>query len=650
MSLPISPDAAIFDIPTIGAAVVSPDGTKIAWTRTQVSRETRKSGTQIWISGADGSGARQLTHVGTANTEPTWSPDGATLAFVTQRDGDKPFAIALLPFAGGEATLLVTSAKPLSGLALSPDGSHIAFTKPVDPENPDETPRDPKAPAPVRVVKRIDYKQDGIGFVNDVRAQLFVANVATGETRQLTSAARDHAKPSWSPDGAQIAVTMPILNGMRDQLGIVDVASGEIAVHGDETGTIGLLSWSPDGTRIVFGGQQFGSPHPDFTFFNVADGSFRKLIDNPTFTVDGSLFSSSWPVWLDEGTILVHGIDKGRSGLWTVDASSGEATALGSWDSVHAGLSVDDAHTMVVQTVTDLTGLLGTVTIDLKTGERTVIRDEGNEVFAETPPAQWEQVRIERAGFPVEGWLLKPADFDPRKRYPIVLSIHGGPHGFYSFIWNNHAEMLATNGFFVLISNPRGSSTYGRDFAEAVHNDWGGEDWKDLQELLDHVIAGNPAIDGERSGAVGYSYGGYMTSWALGHTDRFKAIVCGAPCFDLESFFGTSDIGHLFTPSQNGGTPWEKREELAAQSPSTFIHNAVTPTLIVHGEADERCPIGQGEQLFISLKTLGVETEFARYPGGFHGFVTNGEPTHRLDYYERSLGWFKRFLGDPVEA
>ncbi|MGN6483366.1 MAG: S9 family peptidase, partial [Thermomicrobiales bacterium] len=578
-SATITPDRVVYDLPSLSYPRISPDGTRIAFVRSQVNRVTGKPESNVWLIDTDGNNRRRLTHTGTRNGDPTWSPDGSKLAFTSVRDGDKPNCIVVLGFDGGEPEIVSRHAVPVSGLAWSPDGKQIAYNAPVDPANPDETPRDPKAPAPVRVVKRIDYKQDGVGFVNDVRAQLFVANVATGETRQLTSSARDHAKPSWSPDGAQIAVTLPILNGMRDQLGIVDVASGEIAVHGDETGTIGLLSWSPDGTRIVFAGHQFGSPHPDFTIFTVADGSFRKVIDNPTFTVDGSLFSSSWPVWLSDGTILVHGIDKGRSGLWTVDASSGEAAALGSWDSVHAGLSVDDAQPTVVQTVTDLTGLLGIVTIDLKTGERTVIRDEGETVFAETPPAPWEQVRIERAGFPVEGWLLKPVDFDPRKRYPIVLSIHGGPHGFYSFIWNNHAEMLATNGFFVLISNPRGSSTYGRDFAEAVHNDWGGEDWKDLQELLDHVIAGNPAIDGGRSGAVGYSYGGYMTSWALGHTDRFKAIVCGAPCFDLESFFGTSDIGHLFTPSQNGGTPWEKREQLAAQSPSTFIHNAVTPTL-----------------------------------------------------------------------
>jgi len=200
----------------------------------------------------------------------------------------------------------------------------------------------------------------------------------------------------------------------------------------------------------------------------------------------------------------------------------------------------------------------------------------------------------------------------------------------------------------VLVLNPRGSTGYGRDFALAVRGDWGGEDWLDLQALLDDVVA-RPYVDAERTGITGYSYGGYMTSWAIGHTDRFKAAIVGSPCFDLESFFGTSDIGYHFGVTQHETTPWDDPAKLAAQSPSTFIQNATTPTLIAHGEADERCPIGQGEQLFISLKKLGVETVFARYPGVFHLFLNpGGHPHLRLDYYERSLAWLKDHLGDPV--
>lgn len=259
MTLPIAPDVAIFDIPTLANAVIAPNGTRIAWTRTQVNRETKKAETQIWLANRDGSNVRQLTHVGTANGEPTWSPDSQSIAFTTRRDGDKPFAIAILPLEGGEARTLVQSGRAMSGLAFSPDGTQIAFTKAVDPENPDENPLDPKAPAAVRVVKRIDYKQDGIGYVNDVRTQLFLADATTGNARQLTNTLRDHVKPSWSPDGSTIAITLPILNGMRDQLGIIDVADGAITVHGDETGSLGLLTWTPDGERLIFAGQQFGT-------------------------------------------------------------------------------------------------------------------------------------------------------------------------------------------------------------------------------------------------------------------------------------------------------------------------------------------------------------------------------------------------------
>ncbi|MGB3329824.1 MAG: prolyl oligopeptidase family serine peptidase, partial [Thermomicrobiales bacterium] len=184
---------------------------------------------------------------------------------------------------------------------------------------------------------------------------------------------------------------------------------------------------------------------------------------------------------------------------------------------------------------------------------------------------------------------------------------------------------------------------YGKAFAEAVVGDWGNEDWHDLEAMLDLVLE-RPYADASRTGIIGYSYGGYMVGWVLGHTDRFTAAICGAPVFDGESFFGTADIGHEFY-QEMGLLPWDHADNrLRDRSPSDHIHNATTPTLVVHGEADDRCPIGQGEQLFMSLLKLGVETEFVRYPGGSHLFINSGEPTHRVDYNTRTLAWFDRFL------
>jgi len=660
MSIPISPEHAVNDLPKLGGARISPDGERIIYVRTQVNIETGKDESQIWICGADGTDRRRLTWTGTSNSGPIWSPDGTAIAYVSRRDGDHPNAICVLGFSGGEARIMSQHGASPSDLAWSPDGSTIAYTVAVDPENPNETRRDSKAPAPVRVVRRIDYKQDGYGYLNDVRTQVFVVDVVSGERRQLTSELIDHLQPIWSPEGKRLAVTLPHKNGVRARLGVIDVETGDLEAGGFENGDMGNFAWSPDGASILFDGNETGLPNNVLFMYDVAHKRVRKLADELEFLPDSGSGESATPVWLDETTALVHGFDRGASGLWTIDTSSSagsgagkvtdgnKTTRIGRWEALHAGLSVSADGKRIVQTMTDLNGTVGLITIVRATGEKTLLFNGAAAFFAESPAPQWEKVSIERAGFAIEGWLLKPADFDESKRYPLVLDVHGGPHGSYGYGIRVFETTLATNGLLVLLVNPRGSSTYGHDFAVAVMSDWGGEDWKDLEAILDHVIA-RPYVDRERTGIYGYSYGGYMTSWVIGHTDRFKAAICGAPAFDLESFFGTSDIGHVFIPEEIGGTPWEARDALLAHSPSTFIHQATTPTLIVHGEADERCPIGQGEQMFISLKKIGCEVEFARYPGGYHGFVSKGEPAHRIDYFTRTIAWFKKYLGDPSD-
>jgi dipeptidyl aminopeptidase/acylaminoacyl peptidase len=230
--------------------------------------------------------------------------------------------------------------------------------------------------------------------------------------------------------------------------------------------------------------------------------------------------------------------------------------------------------------------------------------------------------------------VLDPVDLDPTDR--DRLAGRRDPH-----------HLPPMRSVVLVYSNPRGSSSYGRDFTMRVTEDWGGEDYKDLMAVMDKVCE-LPYVDAKRTGVAGYSYGGYMTSWIIGQTDRFQACVCGAPCFDLESMYGTSDISHTFGEQQWGGAPHVSKEWYAAHSPSTNAHRAVTPTLIVHGESDERCPIGQGEQMFVALKKANCEVEFARYPGGSHSFPRIGPAEHREDYLTRSLAWFKDHLGEPV--
>ena len=308
-----------------------------------------------------------------------------------------------------------------------------------------------------------------------------------------------------------------------------------------------------------------------------------------------------------------------------------------------AGFSVDEERKFVVQSRSTPTSTGEIVKIDIGTGDVTIVDAPNGENIWDGLFGPWERITIKRGGLDLDGWLLLPPDFDESVRYPLVLDIHGGPNSHHGPGFNAVQQALAGAGIAVLYTNPRGSTSYGRAFTTAVRTDWAGEDLLDQMAFLDEVCQ-RPYIDGERLGVYGYSYGGYMTSWIVGHSDRFKAAVIGAPVVDLVSFYGTADIGHTFAPLQISGTPWDNPNEYRKRSPLTDLHKARTPSLILHGEADDRVPIGQGEQCFMTLKLAGCKTEFVRYPGEAHAMLRTGLPAHRYDYLTRVVAWFERFL------
>lgn len=649
MAQPITPELVVYGLTMAGEPQVSPDGTQILYTLSAVDRETKKGSSQIWLCGIDGSNPRRLTWSGERNSGGVWSPDGRRIAFVSNRV-EKAGIFVLDLDRPGEAREITRHNQAISDLAWSPDGTRIAYTTTFDPENPDETPPDKDAPPKVRVTRRIDYKQDGRGYLNDVRFHTFVVDVETGERRRLSRELRDHLFPQWSPDGRFVSVRVPILNGMCSYLALLPVDGGEEIRIGPETGVISVWAWSPSGDRIIYAGDTEHSFQDDFFVYDIASGTTTRLthdLDVSPVGGEPGRGAPAQPVWLDDRRVLFHAIRAGASGLYTIDAETGAVETVVRWEATHAGMSVDRDRRYVVQGHTSFSEIGEIAVHDTQTNQTTVVTGYNTQVLTEHPPANWERFEIERAGYTIEAWLLTPPDFDPNKRYPVILDVHGGPQGFYGYTFTPWQQILATNGFLVVMSNPRGSGSYGREFAQAVLQDWGGEDFKDLMTVLDTVLE-RPYADRERTGIWGYSYGGYMTAWTIGQTDRFKAAVCGAPCFDLVSMYGTSDISHTFGELEWGGRPHEIPEKFAAQSPSTFAHRATTPTLIIHGEEDERCPIGQGEQMFIALLKAGCEVEFVRYPGGSHGMLRLGPPQHREDVFTRILNWFKHYLGEPA--
>ncbi len=418
--------------------------------------------------------------------------------------------------------------------------------------------------------------------------------------------------------------------------------------HRPRVGTVGQWVFTPDGTKILYAGDETQTWQTDYFLYDIGAGASRRLTDDlPMLLPDNGFPTISAPsqsVWLPDGRALIHATRAGGCGLYVLNIDTAEVGSIHIWQAVLGGLSVDDAGRYAVQTYTslDITGEV--VVTDLTTLTPTVITSYSAPTLSESPAARWERFDIERGGLTIEAWLHFSPDFDPAKKYPVVLNVHGGPNDHYGYGFNATQQALAGAGFLVVFSNPRGSSSYGRGFTQRGGSDWGGEDFLDLMGIVDPVLE-RPYADAERTGIFGYSYGGYMTAWTIGQTDRFAAAVCGAPCFDLESMWGTSDIGHLFGPMQWGGTPHRTPEWYAAHSPSNFAHRSVTPTLIVHGEADDRCPIGQSEQMFVALLDAGCEVEFARYPGGSHLFLRSGPPAHKVDYYTRVTGWFRDHLG-----
>lgn len=648
MPQPLTPDTLIYGFTLAGDPQISPDGAHILYSLSQINRDTKNANSNLWLCAFDGSNPRQLTQASGRNGSGRWSPDGAQIAFISDRV-KKSGIFLLSAHTSGEAREIAHHNAPIGDLAWSPDGSRLAYTVPFDPANPDETDPPEGATPRVRVTSRIDYKQDNRGYLGDTRLQVYVVDVATGERRRVTRDAVDYICPQWSPDGAWLAAQVPNRNTMHSQLELIEVATGETHLIGAEDGVVGTWAWSPTGDRILFAGDTWQSWQLDLFLYDVASGQTRRLTDDLQCAPDtgySNVIPPAQPVWLDDRHALFHAMRSGASGLYTVDTQTSAVEQVQRTQALNSGLNMDAARRYAVQAHSRLDAIGEISVFDRQSGETRIITSHSAPVLREHPAPTWERLEVRRGDFTTEAWLLKPPNFDPSRRYPVILDVHGGPNSYYGYGFNLLQQCLASHDFLVVFSNPRGSGSYGRHFTQQVTHDWGGEDYLDLMAVVDAVLE-RPYADAERTGIFGYSYGGFMTAWTIGHTQRFKAAVCGAPCFDLESFYGTSDIGHTFGALQFGGSPHAIREWYAAHSPSNFAHQTRTPTLIVHGEADERCPIGQSEQMFITLKQAGCEVEFARYPGGSHAMLRVGPPEHREDFLARIRDWFQTHLGGP---
>ena len=660
---------------------ISPDGSTVAYVQVTVNEKDNKYESSLYTVPSAGGAAPLRITAGTRDTAPRWSPDGKWIAFLRPNEKDTA-QLHLLPMSGGEARALTDVPRGASAAAWSPDGRTIAFTSTTTPDDlkkPDPS-ASPERKSDVKVVTRAVYRSNGNPTYVDPDRHAHIWTVPVGvtpakaEATQISSGEFDERAPQWSPDGAWIYFTSDRVaesyyNSGDADLYRVPAGGGAIAAVASIDGQIGAFALSPDGTRVAFAAALTGQPirsysEPDLWIADTAGGAApRNLTATYDFDVGGGIGGDqSAPrgdqprpiVWSADGTsLIVSTAERGSSNLVRVAIASGRIQPI------TAG-----AHDVVAYTATrDGNRIAATLSTQTNVGDIAVFTATAP---AQNPPlvthvnaalfddiAQSEPEEIWYPSFDgrkVQGWILKPPDFDPAKKYPMILEIHGGPHSAYGNVYTHEFQWMAAKGYVVLFTNPRGSTSYGQEFGNLIQYRYPGDDYKDLMAGVDAVVA-RGYVDAARLGVTGGSGGGLLTNWTITQTQRFKAAVSQRDIADWYGFWFTADFT-LFQPTWFRKAPWEDPEDFHARSPITYVANVTTPLMLILGDADYRTPPAEGgEQMFRALKYRKVPTVMVRFPRETHELSRSGEPWHRVERLQHIVGWMDKWLqGKPTST
>ena len=663
------------NLKSVGEPSISPDASKLAYTLSWIDQEQLQPRSQIIMRDLSDGKEHKFT-LGPNDINAKFSPSGNYLAFLrpTQTSHIQQTTtinqtgevsgntqshrqLWLIPTDGGEASQLSHVEGDIFSYSWSTDSESIAFSARVKKSriNLDSQPQ-------AIHITELDYRHDTLGLKGEWRFHIFSANVATMETLQLTDGDWDDTSPVWSPDGSSIAFISSRLENRRLRSGteayVISSQGGEPQLWSGHLGGIGTLVWAPNGDRLL----ALASEHPGYMVIwqswlyflephskpiRLSDDSFRPNVAFPSWAESAEIH------WQESGDILLLGDHRGESYLYQVSENTGTAQQLLGGGCQSNSLSIDSQSNIAVigSSNPNLPSYLDCYQLGPKPRLFTRIDQHNQKYLDNISLGSMHRSTVRRSDVELDCRLFLPPDFDSSGTYPLILDVHGGPNGAFYDSFSSWQQLLSSNGFLVLAVNPRGSSTYGNNFMESVIGDWGGEDYLDLMATVNEYQQ-LKYVDSNRLGIHGYSYGGYMTSWIIGQTNIFKSAVVGAPCTDLFTMYGASDIGITFGETQWDSNPEDDRdatlqafaERLLSRSPITYAPSVETPVLLLHGESDLRCPITQSEAYFTILKRLGKTVEFVRFPDCSHLFLRYGPTILKEEYLKRTIEWFQRYL------
>jgi dipeptidyl aminopeptidase/acylaminoacyl peptidase len=629
---------------TVGAPEVSPDGSWLAYSVSRYCPKHEKRVGDIFLVPLGGGEPRRLTSGEGVEKAYSWSPDSSTVVFSAKRGDDEKSQIYAIKIDGGEARRVTNLETGASNPMYSPDGTMIAFTSSVGELHTEEQ---REAFGDVRYAMHPRFYHLGRGWDDGSRKRIFVIPAEGGEARQLTDGEcadeGDHSMV-WSPDSTEIAYVSnrspEWWNTIDTNIYVLDVASGVSRQLTDNPGPDHSPAFSPDGKYIAHrASYEYNYESENYKIHLVPrkGGEARVLTKTLDRTVRAIAFGP------ESRRIYFTSSSHGARNLQWVGIDQPDI-----FHDVTSGVNqisrfrVVDNERFVLHASTDITP---TEIWTLIGSEKRQLTNDASAWWKERRVSPSEEIWIETAdGARIQGWLIRPVEYEEGAKVPMVLSIHGGPHGMYAPSFRFDYQLLASHGYAVLYTNPRGSDGYGQAFADAIHGDWHTKPMIDLMAFVDHVVEMGVA-DPDALGVMGGSYGGYMTNWIIGHTDRFAGAISSAGLSNMVSFSGTTDE-QFFAEKEMGGVPWESVETHLSNSPLWAADSFTTPTMVLHGTNDWRVRPEQGVQLFNALQKEGVPSVYVNFPDEQHGIR---KPDHRVLRYRLTLEWFDHWLkGDPV--